>query len=177
MGAASPDAEAREAFLHRVVARIVPILGRLSRLQRVAVSLLSSELGWELPTPSAIDAVISDDDIASRLTGMRIAIYSLTESSSRQAKAALAEIAPAAIVDINSDHGGTARLRSLAENSDLFVMTWLSAKHSATDFIRTHRGNRPLVYSQGKGVSSILRAVEDYFAAASWRKFTLHPLK
>lgn len=165
MGAASPDAEAREAFLHRVVARIVPILGRLSRLQRVAVSLLSSELGWELSTPSVVDADISDDDLASRLTGMRIAIYSLTESSSRQAKAALAEITPAAIVEINSDHGGTARLRSLAENSDLFVMTWLSAKHSATDFIRTHRGNRPLVYSQGKGVSSILRAVEDYFGA------------
>lgn len=163
MGSASPDTEAREAFLHRVVARIVPILGRLSRLQRITVSLLSSELGWELPTPSVIDEAISDDDLASRLTGMRIAIYSLTESSSRQAKSALAEIAPAAIVEINSDHGGTARLRSLAENSDLFVMTWLSAKHSATDFIRTHRGDRPAVYSQGKGVSSILRAVEDYF--------------
>lgn len=163
MGAASPDAEAREMFLHRAVARIVPLFGRLSRLQRAAVSFLSLELGWELPTPSATDATPSDDDLANRLKGMRIAIYSLTESSSRQAKAALEEIGKAVIVDINSDHVGTARLRSLAENSDLFVMTWLSAKHSATDFIRAHRGARPLIYSQGKGISSILRAVEEYF--------------
>ena len=133
------------------------------RLQRVAVSFLSLELGWELPTPSATDAVSSEDDLANRLRGMRITIYSLTESSCRQAKAALEEIGPTVIVDINSDHGGTARLRSLAENGDLFVMTWLSAKHSATDYIRAHRGARPLIYSRGKGVSSILRAVEEYF--------------
>lgn len=165
MGAASPDADAREAFLHRILTRILPIFGRLSRLQRLAVSSLASELGWELPTSPATAAVSSGDDLASQLEGVRIAIYSLTESSSRRAKAALTEITPSVIVDINSDHGGTARLRALAENSDLFVMTWLSAKHAATDFIRAHRGARPLIYSQGKGVSSILRAIEEHLCA------------
>jgi hypothetical protein len=104
----------------------------------------------------------SCEEFGSRIRGLRIAIYSLTESSSRQAKAAIEEVAPTAIVDYNADHGGTARLRSLAENSDLFVMTWLSAKHAATDFVREHRGGRPLLYAQGRGFSSILRAVEDY---------------
>lgn len=165
LGSATPDAEAREAFLHQVVARIVPIVSRLSPLQRVAVSLLSRELGWQLPASVATDAVSAKDDLASRLMGMRIAIYSLTESSSRQAKAALEEVSQSVIVDINSDHGGTARLRSLAENSDLFVMTWLSAKHSATDFIRAYRGDRPLIYSQGRGVSSILRGIEDFLSS------------
>lgn len=162
MNAASPDAAAREAFLHRILARLAPILGRLTRLQRIAVDLLSNELGWALPTMPTTDIPALDKDLTTKLAGMRIAIYSLTESSSRQVKAALEEICPDVTVDINADHGGSARLRALAENCDLFVMTWLSAKHAATDFIRAHRGNRPLVYSQGKGFSSMLRAVEDH---------------
>ena len=162
MNASTPDADAREAFLHRILARTAPIIGRLSHLQRISVTLLSSELGWALPVSPASDVAPADDGIVSRLNGMRIAIYSLNESSSRQAKAALEEISSSVTVDTNADHGGSARLRALAENSDLVVMTWLSAKHSATDFIRAHRGNRPLIYSRGKGFSSILRAIEEF---------------
>ena len=165
MNSATPDADAREAFLHRILARIAPIIGRLTRLQRIAVTLLSRELGWELPISPTSDVAPTDDGLASRLAGMRITIYSLTESSSRQAKAALEEISSSVTVDINADHSGSARLRALAENSDLFVMTWLSAKHAATDFIRMHRGNRPLIYSQGKGFSSMLRAIEDFLCS------------
>ncbi len=161
MNAATPDGQARENFLHRILARIVPIYGRLTRLQRIAVALLSSELDWQLP-PVAAGTPLTDDGLASRLAGLRIAIYSLTESSSRQAKAALEEISPSVTVDTNADHGGSTRLRALAENSDLFVMTWLSAKHAATDFIRGHRGSRTLLYSQGKGFSGILRVIEDH---------------
>ena len=162
MNAASPDAAAREQFLHRILARTAPILGRLSLLQRIAVTHLSSELGWALPPSRTSSVVPVDDGLKGRLAGMRIAIYSLTESSSRQAKAALEEISSSVTVEINADHGGTARLRALAENSDLFVMSWLSAKHAATDFIREHRGIKTLLYSQGKGFSSILRAIEDH---------------
>ena len=162
MNAATPDARAREAFLHRVLGRTAPIIGRLTQLQRIAITLLASELGWVLPVSPASDIAPADDGLAGRLAGMRIAIYSLTESSSRQAKAALEEITSAVTVDTNADHGGSARLRALAENSDLFVITWLSAKHAATDFIREHRGSRTLLYSRGKGFSSILRAIEDH---------------
>jgi hypothetical protein len=162
MSAATPDAVAREGFLHRVLARIVPIFTRLTRLQRVAIELLSIELGWSLPETVTLVAEAPDDRLASRLGGLRIAIYSLTESSSRQAKAALEKITPAVTVDTNADHVGTTRLRSLAENSDLFVMTWQSAKHAATDFIREHRGSQTLLYSQGKGFSSILRTIENH---------------
>jgi hypothetical protein len=164
MNAAAPDASVRETFLHRILARIVPIYGRLTRLQRIAVTLLSNELGWSLPVTPAMDGPPANDGLATRLAGLHIAIYSLTDSSSRQAKAALEEIASNVTVDTNADHGGSARLRALAENSDLFVMTWLSAKHAATEFIRKHRGSRTLLYSQGKGFSSILRAIEDHLA-------------
>lgn len=161
MNAATPDAQARQNFLHRILARIVPIYGRLTQLQRIAVEVLSSELGWSLP-PATTDTPQTDEGVASRLADLRIAIYSLTESSSRQAKSALEEISPSVTVETNADHGGSARLRALAENSDLFVMAWLSAKHAASDFIRDHRGSKPLLYSRGKGFSSMLRAIEDY---------------
>lgn len=163
MSSATPDAAAREAFLHSILARITPIYTRLTELQCLAVNLLSTEHGWTLPSLPAVATPQTDQIMAARLAGIRITIYSLTESSSRQAKVALEQITSTVIVDINADHGGTARLRALAENSDLFVITWLSAKHAATDFIRTHRGDRPLIYAKGKGFSSILRAIEEHF--------------
>lgn len=166
MRTAAPDDGARQTFLHGALARISPVYGRLSGLQRTAVSRLASELGWTLSSLGVDTSVVAADDVANRMRGMRIAIYSLTEASSRQAKAAIEEVAPSAVVDCNADHGGTARLRALAENADLFVMTWLSAKHAATDFIREHRGERMLLYAQGRGFSSILRAIDEHLASA-----------
>ena len=162
MRASTPAADARETFLHGALSRIAPIYARLTSLQRTAIAHLARELGWTLQSFGITAEPDRFEDVTSRIQGLRIAIYSLTESSSRQAKAAIEELAPTAVVDCNADHGGTARLRALAENADLFVMTWLSAKHAATDFIREHRGGRPLLYAQGRGFSSILRAVEDH---------------
>jgi len=142
--------------------RMAPIYARLSGLQRTGVAHLARELGWTLQSFGITCEQDGPEDITRRIQGLRIAIYSLTESSSRQAKVAIEELASTAVVDCNADHGGTARLRALAENADLFVVTWLSAKHAATDFIREHRGGRPLLYAQGRGFSSILRAVEDH---------------
>ncbi|MEQ1899562.1 MAG: protein DpdD [Devosia sp.] len=166
MRASAPDAAAREAFLHGSLARISPIYARLSGLQRAAIARLATELGWTLQSIGVDAQTARIDDFAGRLRGLRIAIYSLTESSSRRAKAAIEEIAPQAVIDCSADHGGTARLRALAENADLFVLTSLSAKHAATDFIRQHRADRPLLYAQGRGFSSILRAIEDFMNSA-----------
>jgi hypothetical protein len=162
MNAPASDANAREAFLHGILARIAPLIGRLTSLQRQAVELLCTELGWPLASFGSNVTARETDTLAAQLDGLRIAIYSLTETASRQAKVALTAANPKVIVDTNADHGGTSQLRALAENSDLFVITWPSAKHAATDFIRAHRGARPLIYAQGKGFSSILRIIEDH---------------
>lgn len=167
MRASSPDPDAREGFLHSALARIAPIYSRLSSLQRAATARLAQDLGWTLQALGINSDVDRGDDFASRIRGLRIAIYSLTESSMRQAKMAIEEVEPTAKVDCNSDHGGTAKLRALAEGADIFVMAWLSAKHAATDFIREHRSGRSLLYAQGRGFSSILRAIEDHFASQS----------
>lgn len=164
MRASTPDANARETFLYKILARTVPLYGRLSALQRTAVKRLATELGWTLEALGVDVNLPTSDNFSGRLDGLRIAIYSLTEASSRQAKNAIEEMTPTAQVDCNADHGGSARLRALAENADIFVVVWLSAKHAATEFIREHRGNRVLLYAQGRGFSSILRALEDHLA-------------
>ncbi|WP_420566412.1 protein DpdD [Thalassobaculum sp.] len=157
-----PDAAAREAYLHGLLARLTPLHARLSGLQRAALHQLAAELGVVLKVAPSAQDVASGDSLAERLDGLSIAIYSLTEVASRQAKSAVEALCPGARVDINADHGGTARLKALAENADLFVVAWQSAKHAATDFIRANRGDRPLLYARGKGFSSILRALEDH---------------
>jgi hypothetical protein len=164
---ASPDSSAREAFLHSSLARIAPIAGRLSSLQRAAIRKLSDELGW---AGAGFGDEVQDqggDSLAARLSGKRIAIYTLTESSSRQAKEALETIAPDVTVECSADHVGTGKLRAMAQGSDLFVMTSLSAKHAASDYIKDHRGDRPLIYAQGRGFSSILRAIEEHLRRIS----------
>jgi hypothetical protein len=163
MRSPSPDPAAREKLVHTVLARLTPLRGRLSCLQQAAVQSLSNEFGWNLGALRTQQDSINDV-LASRMRGKSIAIYSLLESASRQAKVALETLSGDIAVQTNADHGGTSQLRLLARSSDLFVVTWAAAKHAATDFIRTHRGDRPLVYAQGKGVSSLLRAVEEHFS-------------
>lgn len=162
MRAAAPDPSAREQFVHKILARLTPIQARLSPLQQAAVGSLSGEFGWAL-APHKVHGAQADT-LAARLRGKKVAIYSLVEAASRQAKVAIEALSDGVEVHCSADHGGTAQLRALATNSDLFVITWAAAKHAATDFIRAHRGDRPLVYAEGKGVSSLLRAVEDYFS-------------
>lgn len=166
MRSPSPDPEAREQLVHSMLARLTPIRGRMSCLQQAAVQSLSNEFAWTFEAPSTPQDPYGDG-LPSRLRGKTIAIYSLVENATRQAKIALQAISSDIDVQCNADQGGTSQLRALASNCDLFVVAWAAAKHAATDFIRTHRKDRPLVFAEGKGVSSLLRAVEDYFTAQS----------
>jgi hypothetical protein len=163
MRSPAPDIAAREKLVHSVLARLLPLRGRLSCLQQAAIRSLSNEFGWTVDVPPT-QQFLEGDGLSARLRGKSIAIYSLVEGASRQAKVALQAISGDIDVQCSADHGGTSQLRALAINSDLFVVAWAAATHAATDFIRAHRGDRPLVYAEGKGVSSLLRAVEDYFA-------------
>jgi CelD/BcsL family acetyltransferase involved in cellulose biosynthesis len=164
MRSPASDTAARERLVHSILARLIPIRARLSSLQQAAVHSLSEEFGWTLEPLLATQSA-HNDGLAARMRGKTIAIYSLVENASRQAKAALQAIDGDINVQCNADQGGSSQLRTLATSSDLFVIAWAAAKHAATDFIRAHRSGRPIVYAEGKGVSSLLRAVEDYFNA------------
>lgn len=166
MRAAAPDASARDRLVHGVLAKLTAIRGRLSALQIVTVRRLAQEFGWEQADLALAPSSDVADNWGARLSGKKIAIYSLVENVTRQAKLALEGIAAHVEVNCSADVVGTAKLRALATNSDLFVIAWSAAKHAATDYIRDHRDGRPLVYAEGKGVSSILRAVEEFYTNA-----------
>ena len=72
-----------------------------------------ARLGWTLSSLGVDASAGPANDFVGRMHGLRIAIYSLTEASSRQAKAAIEEVAPTALVVCNADHGerlGSGRL-------------------------------------------------------------------
>ena len=111
---AIPDATARVTFSHGLLARLTPVVGRLSGLQRAALRQLAAEHGWSLDTTKAATDQIQDDGFAEKLRGLSIAIYSLTEDASRQAKQALEDLNPNVKVDTNSELAGTQRLKAMA---------------------------------------------------------------
>jgi hypothetical protein len=160
----SPDAEARLSFWHSALARIEPLRSRLNALQRASLAELAGTLGWSTETVDAIVSTASPDNGRAVPSGLRIAIYTLTEAVSRQAKVVLERTLPSAVVDCSAEHGGSRELKAMAENADIFVIVALSAKHAATDFIRSHRGKRPLLYAQGHGFTSILRCIDEFLS-------------
>jgi hypothetical protein len=159
---ATPDPVSRENLVNLVLSRTAAIKARLSRLQLEAVRRLAVEFGWKIDDLDLSVPQTNQDNFARRMAGKKVAIYSLSEGASRQAKVAIEAAAPDVEVECNADLVGSARLRALARNSDIFIVAWSAAKHSATEFIREHRRDRTLLYAKGKGFTSLLRAVEDH---------------
>jgi hypothetical protein len=163
----APAVEAREAFWHGTLAKIEPLRSRLTALQRASISELAVSLGWPQTTMQPIASGEGSGNRDRLPSGLKIAIYTLTESSSRQAKSALESSLPSVVVDCSADHVGNQRLKAMAENADIFVVTSSSAKHAATQYILQHRGDRPLLYAQGRGFTSILRSIEDHLSGGA----------
>lgn len=159
---ACPDSAARDAFWLSALAVIEPLRSRLKPVHLASLSALGDALGWQEP-PLSENATTGADEFSDKLDGMRIGIYTLTESAARQAASILARVAPGVTVQTSSEHVGSAQLKALAENTDLLVITSLSATHAATDYLRAHRpAGKPLCWAAGRGFTSILRAIEDY---------------
>jgi len=162
----SPDEARRQAFWYAAHSRLVPLRAHFSIGQRIAVDKIGTNLGWE--PPKAEDVSIPDnveqmDHFRSVLSNKSIAIYSLTESAARQAEVALLAIAPDVKISLSHDTGGTPVLKSMAQNSDIFVVVTASAKHAATGFIQQMRPrDKPLLFAAGRGFSSIVRTIEEF---------------
>ena len=65
---------------------------------------------------------------------------------------------PGVDVGLNNDHGGTERLKALAQNSDIFVFAAKSSTHAAFYFIKNNR-DAEILQPTGKGSSSIISAI------------------
>ena len=139
------------------------LLNRLTTGQRLAYSHISARIGWTTESDGLVSA--GEGPMASTLSNMSVGIYTLTESAGRNARDVLASLASDIKFELNHDHEATAALGALVARVDLFVVAWASAKHAATNFIKSRRGSKPLIYAAGKGASSLIRAIEEYSAA------------
>lgn len=157
-----PDPLAREAFWLTALAVVEPLRSRLDPAQLVSLATLAELLGWP-DSPFVDNSTIASGELTSKLANLRIGIYSLTESAARQAASVLIRLEPSAKVQISSDQVGSAKLKALAINSDVLVITSLSATHAATDFIRANRpSDKPICWAPGRGFTSIVRVIEEF---------------
>ena len=149
-------------FSVNVISVLTTLWTRLTEGQRLTLTTLAVEVGinlsvTSLPAETALDRPV--------LEGKVLGIYTLTEPAARRAEVLLQAAIPNLTVDLNHDQGGSSALAAMVARAELVVIAWASAKHAATDFIKARRGDRPLVYSTGRGATSIVRAVEDWSAA------------
>lgn len=162
-----PDPSAREAFWLNALAILEPLRLRLEPVQHASLAALAELLGWP-DSPFADTDTIAQDEFAPKIANLRIGIYTLTESAARHAASVLTRLEPSTRVQISSEQVGSAKLKALAVNSDLLVITSLSATHAATDFIRANRpSGKPICWAAGRGFTSIVRAVEEFFGEGS----------
>ena len=144
---------------------------RATSAQLALFSLLCEELGAGLSTAITVPELQEDhvETEWSRLSGLKIALYSLQEGAVKRAAQLLKKMIGDARVDIFSDHvGGSPALRTAAQQSNIFVITTAAAKHSATAFIESKRPKGAItLYANGQGTSSILRTVARYLAEAA----------
>jgi hypothetical protein len=162
--------EQRDAFFYRVYATFKQYQRRVDENIAGCFRLLCEDLGkmgefnnlfpsfGQAPT----DGSISETDLLQqKIRGKVIGIYTLTESSGLRAQKFLQNWLPDLVVRVSNDHVGTDHLRNIARQSDYLIVAAKSAKHAATDFIKAERpaDKSPLIYSSGKGSSSIIDAL------------------
>ena len=152
-----------EALHDATVAVVSAARGHLDRLtsgQRLAYSHISAQIGWTIESDD-LDST-DEDPMTTTLSNLSVGIYTLTESAGRKARDVLMSLASDIKIELNHDHEATAKLGALVARVDLFVVAWASAKHAATNYIKSRRGSKPLIYAAGKGASSLIRVIEEF---------------
>lgn len=159
------DIEARLRFFTEVSNFANRSSHRITNAQRLSLEVLYYDFSLELPDNLTKkydddDAENDEDGIGSRLSGKKIAIYTLMEGAGRRALVALKKIAPNADIRLNNDHDCTNSLKVLAASADIFVFAWKSSKHQAFYCIKNHRPPElPFLQPMGKGSASIISEI------------------
>jgi hypothetical protein len=173
-----PDEDARLDLLLVVADLVRKYWRRVDSAQRSALRLLSEDLGH----PDVFDSVVPSpppggvaqpavSDVLAQLNGKLVGIYTLTERAGRYMMQILEDRAPQATVQLAHDKVASESLRQLARRADVFIMATASAKHAATEFIQANRASdRPLLRPGGKGMASMLHALEQFLSVETFDK-------
>ncbi|GIV03598.1 MAG: hypothetical protein KatS3mg015_2428 [Fimbriimonadales bacterium] len=127
-------------------------------LRQLCRELEQEDLAQSIIIPSAREYV----DPLTLLDGKYVAIYTLNEKAAQRAEQFIKDVAPKVRIEINHDKVATEALKTMARNADYFIMVTSSAKHAATTYIETYRGDRPLIRPAGQGSASLLRDLRAY---------------
>jgi hypothetical protein len=167
---ASPSPACRQTFWFACHERLMHIQTYFTPGQRLAFEKLAANLGWPAPSEKEASVALGDERtvaLQAQLNSKVVGIYTLTDSAARQAEAALKAIVPSISVLISNDLVGTSLLKNIAQFADILVVVTASAKHAATGFIQQNRPkDKPLLFANGRGFTSIVRAVEEHVLGA-----------
>jgi hypothetical protein len=155
-----PDPERRLRLVLRVIEEVRRLAHRLSPSDTMVVQQLCRDYGIDCPTEIKHPETGRPDGAVDALSGKNVGIYTLVEPAGQRAASILYHISPTVRVEVNSDHECTKALIHLARSADLFVFAWKSSKHQAFYCVKDNRdASTPILQAQGKGTSSILRAL------------------
>ena len=133
----------------------------LSMVTIRAIQIVCNE--YPLDFPPVLAELLKQDEDESQpyayLTGKSVGIYSLMESSAIRAAQVLRSLVPGIEVRLFSDKVGSTSLSQASSAVDIFVIVTAAAKHAASEFIESRRGNGELVRVNAKGTSAILTAL------------------
>lgn len=162
--AARPDPSTAVALGSTLLGPLHAQRRRMSATMCELAALITSDLNlvWDWATPSVVAGETSEPSPpAVRRGPLGFLLYSLDEAVLRRVATALGTLYPEARVSTSSDKVGSPRLRDLAARAEVVVLATQCAAHSATGFIVDHkRPDAMLVYPDGAGSASMLRAIE-----------------
>jgi hypothetical protein len=156
------DADARLRLLTQVIQACQEFSARLEPLQTHQLRLLAQEARLEPPklppplSPESGEVQTLDE------TAYRVAIYSLDEAATRRAVDILKSLHPHWVIDTNSDHVCSDRLKALAQHAHVFVFAWRCSKHAAFYCVKASSQRENLVMARGVGTTSLVAAAVEF---------------
>lgn len=153
------DAESRMRMLLSVQQAGIEYAARLTPMVRALLRMLLSEAGIEVvPTLMEVEQVDTPPTIEQGDVYL-VAVYSLDEAAAKRAVQLLGELYPQIKIERSSDAVCTPRLKTLAQQADLFVFAWKSSKHAAYDCIKAAvKEKTRLIMADGAGTTSLVVA-------------------
>lgn len=155
------DVDARLRLLTAVMQACREFSSRLEPLQIQQVQLLAREAQIDFPSLELGSTYAPVDNVTGELAH-RVVFYSLDEGATRRAVEMLRILHPSWIVDTNSDHVCSDRLKSLAQHAQVFVFAWRCSKHAAYYCVKANSLKDNLVMARGVGTTSLVTAAVEH---------------
>lgn len=160
-----PDTPLREELFAEALAVAVSWFERIEDTEAVVLQRLFSDVDLDF-TPAPKDH--ADIRVSRRVKALkRVGIYSLSESAAQNAARWIRDEWPGVDVRLSHAHSNNPELEALVRGSDVVLMQTSHAKHAATTAIECSIETSRLVRVNGRGATSLFRALLQWATFAS----------